>query len=1117
MAVSKKIKGISIEIGGSTTGLEKALNEVDGKSKKLQTELRAINDSLKFNPKNVELLGQKQQALSQTVENTKAKLEALKAAQEKVEKAFKANEEWERLYAPIKEEIDSTRETLQKLKSKKDEIDEKFRNGKISAEEYQAYNKKVEETEKKLKELKKAKEDLDKQFTDGHISESEYNEFRREIINTESSLHSFENQLEQTNDTINQNSNRTSKLKEMLSGVGSKISELKEKFQNIIAKLKAFGDAAKKVADVSLKALAAGIKSVANTVEIGIQGFAKYAQAIAAVTTAGAAFAVKSGATFEASMSKVQSLSGATGDELKQLEEKAKEMGASTSKSAAESADALGYMALAGWETEEMLAGLEPILRASEAGAMDLATCSDLVTDSMSALGKGSDELSHYLDVVSKTQASANTSMQGMLEAYVGCGSTLKNLEVPLETSATLIGVLANRGIKGSEAGTALNSVLVNLMGVSGQASEALDMLGVSMFYNNGNQKDIILVLDELNQKLKSCTPQMKSTFTAMIGGKTQFDTLQAMLDGLNNEYGELNGKINDCDGYMLEAAKTMQDNVQGAFTALKSASEGAGIAIYDTFKGKLKDTIQEITSYISNATELVNKNGLTGLLFAFDHIKKQAIDYIINSIPDIVQTISESAAVFNSGIINMIDVVTGTLPQISEKALPVLQRSFFGMIDKLIERIPTVIPQIISIGTQLITGIVDGMLKSAEKLTETFPRIFRLAIPVISKTIPEIFSKGTEIITTLAGGIIKSIPTIINAVQKCAVSIVSNLITSFLPLLPDLVSAGLELVSALLDGIISALPQIITTVTSCIGSLLQVIMEHLPEILDAGGKILMAIINGIVDMLPQLISTAVDLLLLIVDTLLNNLDLIIEAALQIVIALCVAILDNIDKIWEYIPKLIEGILTAIIDNLDILIQAAIEILVTIGAALVSCASELITFIPQVIDAIVNAFCDHDWKQTGKDILEAIFDGILEIGEKASDVLKPAVNKISEFINKGIRGINDLIDGINGVSIGDMSFNIPHIPEIPMLAKGGVLSSGSAIVGEAGAELLTVANGKAVVQPLTGNSPTVQNNIQQPMFSGDIVIPVHMYPNSAEFSRVVITAGQLNAAMTGGR
>lgn len=209
------------------------------------------------------------------------------------------------------------------------------------------------------------------------------------------------------------------------------------------------------------------------------------------------------------------------------------------------------------------------------------------------------------------------------------------------------------------------------------------------------------------------------------------------------------------------------------------------------------------------------------------------------------------------------------------------------------------------------------------------------------------------------------------------------------------------------------------------------------------------------------------------------------------------------------------------IDNLDILIKAAIEILTALGTALVSCISELIVFIPQVMDAIVNAFTERDWTQTGKDILGDIFDGILEIGEKASDVLKPVVNKISEFINEGIGHINNLIDGINNISIGDFSFNIPHIPEIPLLAKGGTLLSGSAIVGEAGAELLTVANGRAVVQPLSDGNTTIKsvqkNNDYKPVFSGDIVVPVYMYPNSAEFSKAVVTANQLNAVMTGGR
>lgn len=1120
MAVSKKIKGLTIEIGGDTTGLDKALGSVDGKSRKLQSELTAINKSLKFNPQNVELLGQKQQVLSQTIENTRDRLEALKAAQEKVEKAFKANAEWERQYAPIKEQIDSTKETLRKLKDRKEEVDEKFRNGQISAEQYQAYNKKVEETENTLKQLNKSKKDLDKQFSDGHISAEEYREFQRELISTESRLKNLEGGLKETNNALKQNN--TEKFKQALSNIGNKASALKEKLSSTLEKLKSFGEIASKVAATSLKSLETGIKSVGTVAETGVKGFEKYTAALTATVTAVSTFAVKSGASFETSMSKVQSLSGATGDDLKQLEEKAKEMGASTSKSASESADALGYMALAGWDTNQMLDGLELILRASEAGAMDLATCSDLVTDSMSTLGIETNGLSHYLDVVSKTQASANTSMQGMLEAYVGCGSTLKNLKIPLETSATLIGTLANRGIKGSEAGTSLNSVLVNLMGASGQASEALNMLGVSM-YENGQRKDITVMLNELNGKLAECDAQTKDTFTAMIGGKTQMDTLQALLAGVSEEYGELNNEINDCDGYMLEAAKTMQDNVQGAFTALKSAAEGAGIAVYDTFKDRLKSTLNEVTGYVSIISEYINKNGIIGLVSAFSNIKSKAIEYILSAVPEIAENAANSALAFNSALISITDIILNTLPQISEKILPAMINTFFQLVDKLISRIPQIVPEFFSISSDLIAGIADGMLKSAEKLAETFQEIFRLAIPVISKTIPEIFSKGTEIITTLAESIINSIPIIVNFVQQCAILIVSNLTASFLQMLPDLLSAGLKLISALLDGILSALPQIISTITTCIISLIQTIMEHLPDILQAGIEILMAVISGIIDMLPMLISTAVDLIFTIVDALLNNLDLLIEAALQIVIALCVAILDNINKIFEYIPKLVEGIVTAILDNLDLLIRAAVEILVTLGSALVSSIAELIVFIPQITEAIVKAFVEHDWAQTGRDIINSLFDGILEIGEKASDVLKPVVNGISAFINSAISELNNIIDKVNSVSIGDMSFNIPHIPEIPMLAKGGVLSSGSAIVGEAGAELLTVANGRAVVQPLSSKSSNTNSNVNytasgnSSVFNGNIEIPVFLYPNSSEFSRAVVNANQLNAAMTGGR
>lgn len=322
--------------------------------------------------------------------------------------------------------------------------------------------------------------------------------------------------------------------------------------------------------------------------------------------TAIATSSVKTYATFEQSMSKVQALSGATGEDLRQLTEKAKEMGSKTSKSASESADALGYMALAGWNTKQMLTGIEPILRASEAGEMDLATCSDLVTDSMSAMGIQVEDLNHYLDVCSKTQASSNTSMQGLLEAYVLCGGTMKNLNVSVEESATVLGTLANRGKKGAEAGNALNSILVNLTGGSSTAKGAMSELGVSAWDSQGKFIGLKATLVKLRDALSKCTDEQKTNFESAIGGKTQLDTLQAMISGVSEEYDDLNAKLNDCDGYMTQAAKTMQDNLIGKLTALKSAFEGVQIQIGERLEPVLSSVIENVTSALPNIGDKV-------------------------------------------------------------------------------------------------------------------------------------------------------------------------------------------------------------------------------------------------------------------------------------------------------------------------------------------------------------------------------------------------------------------------------------------------------------------------------------------------------------------------------
>ena len=359
----------------------------------------------------------------------------------------------------------------------------------------------------------------------------------------------------------------------------SKLTQLSQKFDSASKKFSSFG-----------KTMTSAGKKLSTTITAPIAG----------VATASA----KVGMDFEAAMSNVQAISGATGDDLKTLEEKAREMGAQTSKSATDSANALGYMALAGWDTQQMLEGLEPILRASEAGSMDLATCSDLVTDSMSSLSLQVSDLGHYLDIVTKAQNSSNTSMQSMLEAYNIVGGTFSSLNVSLEEGATWLGVLANRSLKGSEAGNSLNSLLINLTGGSSTAASAMQELGVSAWDANGKFIGIEATLRTLENALASCTQEQRTNFESAIGGKTQITTLQKLLAGLREEYGDLKGKITDCDGTLIDTAKTMQDNNKGSITALKSALEELGLKIYDV----LKPTIASIVEKIQNFVDWLNK-----------------------------------------------------------------------------------------------------------------------------------------------------------------------------------------------------------------------------------------------------------------------------------------------------------------------------------------------------------------------------------------------------------------------------------------------------------------------------------------------------------------------------
>lgn len=334
---------------------------------------------------------------------------------------------------------------------------------------------------------------------------------------------------------------------------------------------------------------------------------------------------------FEQSMANTAATANAGRLQYEQMEKAAREMGRATTKTASEAADALGYMMLAGWDVEEAIAGLEPVLRLSEATQMDLAACSDLVTDSMSALGLSVEELSGYLDVCTAANNSANTSAEALMEAFIGCGGTAKTIGADLNDVATALGILANNGTKGSEAGTALNSMLVRMTSKDA-AIKAMKELGVSAFDSSGKFIGLNEVLVDLQEALSKLTDEEQAAYMSSIAGTNYYTEMSYLLDavgkstvelaensgeaeraweeladtaGINlSAWDSLSGKLEDSDGALTKMAETVTDTLPGAFSRLNSAVDDAKISFAGAFSGDLKDMINGLAEHIPEMTE---------------------------------------------------------------------------------------------------------------------------------------------------------------------------------------------------------------------------------------------------------------------------------------------------------------------------------------------------------------------------------------------------------------------------------------------------------------------------------------------------------------------------------
>lgn len=361
---------------------------------------------------------------------------------------------------------------------------------------------------------------------------------------------------------------------------------------------------------------------------------------------------LQTGMNFDAAMSNVKAISGATGEEFESLRDKAKEMGATTKFTATESAEAFQYMAMAGWDAEQMLSGIEGIMNLAAASGESLGTTSDIVTDALTAFGLSAADSGHFADVLAATSAAANTNVSMLGETFKYVAPLAGTMGYSVEDMATAIGTMANSGIKGGQAGTALRAALTRLVKPTKQVSDAMGALGLDGILTDsaGNMREFSDVVETLRDAFSGLSEAEQAEYGAMIFGQEAMSGMLAILNTSAEEYNKLADRIGGASdamggiGAAAEMASTQLDNLQGDVTIFSSALDGFKTAVYDKIKEPLRDAVQFGAEALSAMTEGFNNNGLAGAVTALGATIKEKLTGIWDglNLPPWVEQIGE-------------------------------------------------------------------------------------------------------------------------------------------------------------------------------------------------------------------------------------------------------------------------------------------------------------------------------------------------------------------------------------------------------------------------------------------------------------------------------------------
>lgn len=744
--------------------------------------------------------------------------------------------------------------------------------------------------------------------------------------------------------------------------------------------------------------------------------------------------AVKVGMNFEAEMSKVASISGATGDEFQKLIDKAKEMGSKTKFSATESAQAMEYMAMAGWKTQDMVGGLKGIMDLAAASGEDLATTSDIVTDALTAFGLKASDSTHFADVLAKASSNANTNVAMMGETFKYVAPVAGALGYSVEDCSVAIGLMANSGIKASQAGTSLRQMLSRMAKPTDEAQAAMDKLGVSLTDSAGNMKSLDTVMGDLRNGFKGLSKAEQTQLAASLAGQEAMSGLLAIVNASDGDFDKLKNSIYNCKDAAANMAAVAQDNLAGQITSLKSKAEGLGIAFYGSIQEPLKELASVGVKALEDLNNAYTSNGFVGfineignkvpLLQSFTDAIAGLAEKTKSMSTDELMNLGKTAAVlagagpvislFGSQIGNVQTAVegfsgltTGVLSELGKlpkrfksatKSATNFQKDFTGSLKGLGSAItgpfqvltPKLSATVGKIGKVVsgVPGKIGGAVgKIGSAIASKIPRITS-AFSLLGDTAGYLGAWGGQVGSALQGvlgtvaGFIPSFVGLMNFGAVAAVVVAglglvySQFGTQIDQILLMVQTKGPEIISNFGAGITAALPGLISSGATLILGLMNAITANLPSLISVGASIIATLVSSLGAQLPQLIPAAVQMILTLVESLISNLPQLITSGLQLMEGLAQGIANAIPQVAAKAPAIIGKLTSTIITNLPKIIQTGVKIITQLAVGLVQGIPALLGKIPSMISQIKNAFTSVNWGSVGMNIISGIASGI---------------------------------------------------------------------------------------------------------------------------------------------